>query len=379
MRLILPLLCLLVTALTAEAHPLVQNAMWVVFAPDRVRVAVNVSLKEFLIAQQVKQTPDGSFETASLEAAALKHGDYVLRHLTLSARGHALTGRVDKITPPVLFGADPEQTFYQYELDYALPPGAPPDTISFRQDMLREWSYSPGQPWDVSYAVRLKRSDLPDVGSGLLGPNEAHDFPTGWSETAPAKPSRTQNIGAYLHHGIMHILTGWDHLLFVTALVLATVTFWEMFKVIAAFTLAHTITLAVSVLTGFRLPDAFVEPVIAASIIFVALENVLWPRRTHGWLRLGIAFGFGLVHGLGFAGGLRDAMGELGTSAVIIALLAFSLGVEIGHQVVVLPTFAVLQLGARKLSGSFRPNVLRYGSIAISLAGSYYFVHALKA
>jgi hypothetical protein len=373
---------LFASVLNVTAHPMLQNSMWVVFAPDRVRVAVNVSLKEILVAQQLKEDAAGNFDTTALDAAANKHGDYVVSHLALRARDQDLAGTVEKVTPPIIFGAEPEQTFYQYELGYVLPASERPEKISFRQDMLREWPYAPGQSWDVSYVVRLKRSDLPDVNTGLLRAQAAQDFPTGWSdpgaEPGAVKTSGAQTFGAYLHHGVMHILTGWDHLLFVTALVLATVTFWEMFKVIAAFTLAHTITLAVSVLTGFRLPDILVEPVIAGSIVFVALENLIWPNRSQGWLRLGVAFAFGLVHGLGFAGGLRDAMGDLGTSAVLIALLAFSIGVEIGHQVVVLPTFGLMRLGALKFSEPFRAGALRYGSIVISAAGCYYLVNALR-
>ena len=141
MRLLIPLLCLLTAA---HAHPLIQNSMWVVFAPDRVRVAVNVSLREILVAQQGSADDD----------AVTKHGDYVVQHLTLRAREQALAGRVDKVTPPVLFGADPEQTFYQYELDYPLPPGGPVATVNFAQTMLREWPYAPGQAWDVTYVRR---------------------------------------------------------------------------------------------------------------------------------------------------------------------------------------------------------------------------------
>ena len=375
------LILLFATAFAAQAHPMLQNAMWVVFAPDRVRVAVNVSIKEIAVAQQMKEAPDGSLDDAALDAAAQKHADYVVSHLTLRTPDRNLAGHVDKVTPPVLFAGAPEQTFFQYEIAYLLPAGEHPQKVSFRQDMLREWPYAPGQSWDVSYVMRLKRSDLPDVSTGLLRAQATQDFPTGWSD--PGAEPRTASVDhassftAYLQHGIMHILTGWDHLLFVTALVLATMTFWEMFKVIAAFTLAHTLTLAVSVLTGFRLPDLFVEPVIAGSIVFVALENIIFPQRTRGWMRLAVAFGFGLVHGLGFAGGLRDAMADLGTGAIVIALLAFSLGVEIGHQIVVLPTFGLLRLGTWKFEAPFRTAALRYGSIAISLAGGYYLFHAL--
>lgn len=377
------LLLLLLSTVSVFAHPMLQNSMWVVFAPDRVRVAANVSMREIVVAQELNPAADGTFDPAALETASEKHGDYVLHHLMLQAAGHDLPGKVAKVTPPVLFGGDPEQTFYQYELEYPLPAGGSPKAITFRHEMLREWPYAPGQAWDVTYALRMKRSDQDDVHTGLLRTSAPQEFSTGWPGAATATAHGTvggqSTFLAYLEHGIMHILTGWDHLLFVTALVLATVTFWEMFKVIAAFTLAHTLTLAISVLTGFRLPDHIVEPIIAGSIVFVAVQNFIWPNRSHGWVRLAVAFGFGLVHGLGFAGGLRDALSELGTSTVVLALIAFSIGVEIGHQVVVLPTFGLLKLGSSQFAGAFRPQVLRYGSVLIALAGTYYLVHALKA
>jgi len=360
---------LLASVVSASAHPFIQDAMWVVFAPDRVRVAANVSVREIYEAQQANE--------ATLDAASQKHGNYVLQHLTLKVGDKRLAGRVQNITPPILFG-DPEQTFYQFEIDYPLPPGPPPDRVTFQHAMLSEFSYSPGQPWDVTYIMRLKRSDQPEVNTALLRVHTPQEFATGWSTPAVAQVQSASTFGAYLHHGVMHILAGWDHLLFIAALVLATASFWEMFKVIAAFTLAHTITLAISVLTGFRMPTFVVEPIIAGSIVFVALQNILWPRRGYGWWQLGIAFAFGLVHGLGFAGGLRTAMGELGTTAVVLALIAFSLGVEIGHQVIVLPFFGVLRLGTSKFSEAFRVNALRFGSILISIGGAYYLVHALR-
>ena len=124
---------------------------------------------------------------------------------------------------------------------------------------------------------------------------------------------------AYALHGIEHILTGYDHLLFVTALVLAAGRFWDLVKVVTAFTLAHTITLTLSVLNIVTLRSAIVEPMIAASIICVAVQNIFWPERSTGWARLAIAFSFGLFHGLGFAGGLKDAMTGMPSVALWLA------------------------------------------------------------
>ena len=182
----------------------------------------------------------------------------------------------------------------------------------------------------------------------------------------------------------MHILTGYDHLLFVSALVLAAQGVWDLVKVVSAFTIAHSLTLTLSVLHIVHLSDMaerLVEPMISASIVFVAAQNVIWPDRSRGWTRLAIAFGFGLFHGLGFAGGLMDAMSSMPPIALWAALIAFSCGVEIGHQIVVLPLFALVR--AVKHLGSDSPRlvlasrVYRFGSLAICAGGVYFFIMAI--
>jgi hypothetical protein len=358
-----------------SAHPSLQNSMWVLFAPDRIRVAVNVSLKEVLVAQQRAASEEETYDATVVNAAAEKHRDYVLKHLQLTAAGRELAGQVTALTPPEIFAAA-DKTFFQYSLEYPLT-GPPPANVTFRHDMLREFPYSVGQSWDVNYVVRVKREGSDEVSSWLLRYQQPSELPTGW-EAASAQASKATEVngwrtfGEYLHHGVMHIVTGYDHLLFVSALVLATLSFWEMVKVIAAFTLAHTLTLALSVFDIFRLPSSIVEPIIALSIVFVALENVFFPRRAHSRVRLAVAFGFGLIHGLGFAGGLLDAMEGLPAIGIWIALAAFSLGVEVGHQVVVIPLFGLLALGRSWLQESVQRPIVRYGSSLISVCGVYY-------
>lgn len=365
----------------ASAHPLLQDAMWVQFEPRQVHVAVNVSLREISVAQHSADGATGISDSRAWERMAEQHREYILKHLTLSAGTNVLTGRVIKRTPPP-FVAGPEQTFYQYELIYPLN-GPPPAEITIQNNMLQDRSYAAGTAWDLSYVVRARRADTGDVTTWLLGCRQPATIPTGWGNPAiPAKPAPSATTwrigGEYLRHGILHILTGYDHLLFICALVIATRSFWEMVKVIAAFTLAHTITLALCVFGIFRLPSCFVEPVIALSIVFVALENFIWPQRAGSRIRLAVAFGFGLIHGLGFAGGLLDAMAGLPPIGTWIALGAFSLGVELGHQTVVLPLFGALALSRARLSTGCHPAVLRYGSAAISVCGACYLVTALQ-
>jgi hydrogenase/urease accessory protein HupE len=374
------LLVLLLCAGMAEAHPLLQNVMWVQFEPARVHVAVNVSVREIIVAQSLTASND-NFDNTALATAAEKHSDYVLHHLAISANGQPLPGKLLHITDPTIL-SEPEKTYYQYELEFPFT-GRPPVSVTIMEDMLREWPYALGTPWDVNYIVRLKHSGSDEITTDLLLRQKPKDFATGWAaasgQAPPPPPQATggSTFREYFWEGVMHILKGWDHLLFVAALVIATASFWEMVKVIAAFTLAHTITLTLSVFAIFRLPPWVVEPVIAISIIFVAVENIVRPRDTHSRVRLAVAFGFGLIHGLGFAGGLLDAMEGLPRIGTWIALIAFSLGVEVGHQVVVLPLFGALTAGRKQLHERFTRPALRYGSLLISLCGVYYLCVAL--
>jgi hydrogenase/urease accessory protein HupE len=182
---------------------------------------------------------------------------------------------------------------------------------------------------------------------------------------------------AFFYFGVHHILTGYDHLLFVSALVLAATTLWDLIKVVSTFTLAHTITLTLAALNLVDLSERIVEPLISASIVFVALQNVFVPRRARGWSRLGAAFFFGLFHGLGFAGGLLDAMRKMQSGTMFLAIVAFSIGVEAGHQMVVLPLFALLKSARRSQPDAVTRTRLsmmiqRIGSAGISIAGVYY-------
>ena len=236
----------------------------------------------------------------------------------------------------------------------------------------------------------------------VIGQNRNYDqsiYQLDYSQTGARSPSRLSDpcsslVGwldqtgsgslfkAFFYQGIHHILTGYDHLLFISALVLAATTFWDLIKVVTAFTIAHTITLSLAAFNLVSLPQRVVEPLISASIVFVALQNVFWPRRARGRSRLGAAFFFGLFHGLGFAGGLLEAMREMNTGTMLLAIVAFSIGIELGHQMVVLPLFGFLKAVRQSQPDAVRRTHLsmafqRTGSAVISLAGVYYLCLAL--
>jgi hypothetical protein len=149
--------------------------------------------------------------------------------------------------------------------------------------------------------------------------------------------------GSFLLLGIHHILSGWDHLLFLVALLLGGQGFLSLLRIVTAFTVAHSITLALAVFDLVVMPDRLVESAIAFSIAVVAAEN-LWSRRTLGgrWLA---AFVFGLVHGFGFSSALREL--ALPRAGLILSLLGFNVGVELGQAAVVAGLVPVL-LAARR-------------------------------
>jgi hydrogenase/urease accessory protein HupE len=132
----------------------------------------------------------------------------------------------------------------------------------------------------------------------------------------------------FLVLGIEHILTGYDHLAFLLALLIAGDSLRHNAKIITSFTVAHSLTLALATLGLITVPSTIVEPVIAASIVFVGLENLFRRRLAARWL---VTFLFGLVHGLAFASVLRElGIGELGAGAAV-PLLSFNLGVELAQ------------------------------------------------
>jgi hypothetical protein len=138
--------------------------------------------------------------------------------------------------------------------------------------------------------------------------------------------------------GIEHILIGFDHLLFLLALVLRGGNLWSLLKIVTAFTVAHSITLALAVFDVVVLPSRLVEGAIALSIAYVAAENLfLKHAASHRWA---VSFLFGLVHGFGFSSVLREL--GLPTEGLIWSLLSFNLGVEVGQATAVAAVLPLL-------------------------------------
>ncbi len=167
--------------------------------------------------------------------------------------------------------------------------------------------------------------------------------------------------------GIEHILTGADHLVFLLGLIVIGGTARSLAVVVSAFTLAHSTTLALASLSIFAPSPRIVEPLIALSIAYVGVENLFVKDASKRWR---ITFPFGLVHGFGFAGALREI--ALPRSQLPVALVSFNLGVEAG-QLGVLAIALPLILAARRTPG-LRDRGARFASIGIAIAGAVWFI-----
>jgi hydrogenase/urease accessory protein HupE len=193
-----------------------------------------------------------------------------------------------------------------------------------------------------------------------------------------AEPSRLAVAGAYLVHGVTHILEGVDHLFFVLALLLIVPSRRMLLATITAFTVAHSITLALATLGVVHVPGPPVEALIALSIVLLAAELIRMQRGERSltaerpWL---VAFAFGLLHGLGFAGALTEV--GLPAGDLPLALLAFNVGVELGQLAfvaVVLALAAALRAAARD---AWLARARRVAGYAIGIAAAYWLVERL--
>ena len=198
-----------------------------------------------------------------------------------------------------------------------------------------------------------------------------------------AEPGGWAQFATYVADGVKHIAIGIDHILFLIALLLPAVllrtggkwepvaewrtAFWSVLKIVTAFTVAHSITLSLAVLQIVQLPSRFVESAIAASVLITALDN-LWPFLPRKrWL---VAFAFGLLHGFGFASVLIDL--KLPASALLLSLLGFNAGVEMGQLILVAILMPLAYVS--RASKAYTRVVLGAGSVVIAMISLGWFL-----
>jgi hydrogenase/urease accessory protein HupE len=189
---------------------------------------------------------------------------------------------------------------------------------------------------------------------------------------ANASMAGFETVGSFTNFltlGVKHILTGYDHLLFLLGLLVVARGFFSSLSIITSFTIAHSITLAAATFNLAHIPSRIVEPLIAASIVYVGIENLL--RSDVPKARQLVTFGFGLIHGFGFASVLREMGIGAGTDGIALPLLSFNVGVELGQIMVAAVALPIVwKLRAKPV---FIARWAPVCSAAVVLLGSFWF------
>ncbi|MGX1166238.1 hydrogenase/urease accessory protein HupE [Bradyrhizobium sp. USDA 372] len=310
---------LLGLALPAEAHEVNLITARVALSPDRT-VSAELGLKgsdvDRLIGTKIYDARRDAVDPAAVEAAKPAILAYMGTHLAVAGGARACAAGNAAIL------ADGDGIVYRNSFACANVTG----DIVYRSTVLTEKDRAARQVVLIAQG-RSETQALLDA-----------DNTTVTLSTAP--PSLSSTMQRYLVTGVEHIFLGYDHVAFLVAIVLWARRLLPVVKIVTAFTIAHSLTLSLAALNVLVIPSRIVEPAIAASIVFVAVENFFSRDIDKRWR---VAFLFGLIHGFGFAGALREI--GLPPDAIVPALAAFNVGVEIGQIAIVallLPVLGVL-------------------------------------
>lgn len=257
------------------------------------------------------------------------------------------------------------------EVVYAVPDGAAAVTLSVNPliDTAQVGVMERSNPRKV---VLTKDGERVVLIRGAAVPEAVKEVPAQQKEALAPSRAPGAVFWRYLLQGIEHIVPkGVDHILFVLGLFLLSTRWRPLLWQVSLFTLAHTITLGLAAAGYVTVAPSVVEPLIAFSIAWVALENLFHDRLTA--VRLFIVFGFGLLHGLGFA----SVLGELGlpSGQFLVSLIGFNVGVEVGQLGVIVAAFALVFWARGK--ALYRPWIVRPASLAIAGIGLYWGVERL--
>jgi hypothetical protein len=352
-------------ALPAQAHRPSDAYLTLILEDTRISGQWEIALRDLDAAFGVDANGDGALTWGELRGAQARLNDALRASLDLSAEGQACT-----------------LSFPDVQIH---------DRIEGRYAWFGLQAECPQVPARLGVAYRLLFA-LDPSHRGLLVVRGAQEHA---AVLSPAQPLVEIEPGAhggwrvfrdYLREGVHHIWIGLDHVLFLLILLLPCVlvrvdgewrgvahlrpALWQVVAVVTAFTAAHSVTLTLAVLGWVRLPAALVEPVIALSVLLTALNNLV-PAVTS--LRWALAFGFGLLHGFGFA----SVLGDLGLPDGLraLALLAFNLGVELGQLAIVV--LAVPLTFALRNRWIYRNAILRAGSGVIALIALFWLLQRI--
>ena len=316
----------------------------------------DIALRDLEYAIGLDGNGDGAITWGELRVRESAVVHYALEHLALRAGEATCVARPNAMR--VVQHSDGAYAVLDFALDCRPATGA--QTLDYRLFFAL----------DPSHRGLLRVDASTGTETTVLSPEQ----PQHLLNAAPA--SGWQQFASYWKEGVWHIWIGFDHILFLLALLLPAVLWWENGRwrpamalrtvlletagIVTAFTLAHSLTLTLAVLGVVDLPSRLVETVVALTIVLAALNNLFPLVTTRRW---SLAFGLGLIHGFGFASALRDL--GLPSNALALALAGFNLGVETGQLAIVA---AVLPLAfALRQTWLYRRLALPVGSAAVAL------------
>ena len=339
----------------AGAHEPFKSYASIQLRPARLEISLTMSLIAAEALLDPRPDPLLSPETFDQSAPRLKAGAAQLFKLT------AETGALPLQSGAVYLTAEYDVEFL---LVYPRPPAGRLDiTLTFLRKMAEDHNTTVSILDEAGRTLDWEEltPDQPGLVLAIPGTKAAQKAPP-----APAKPL----FGGFFLLGIKHILTGYDHLLFLCGLLVVCHRLKTMVTIITCFTVAHSITLALAALGLVSVSGRIVEPLIAASIVFVGVENLL--RHSEPKARWALTAGFGLIHGFGFAGALIESGLGANGAPLLVPLFAFNLGVETG-QLAVAAIFVPVLWQLRKW-----PPFARQGTTIISalvaLAGAFWLL-----
>jgi hydrogenase/urease accessory protein HupE len=354
LRVLLAAIAALGAMVAAQAHQVNLSTARVILHDDR-SVSVEVGLKgsdaDRLAGTAIFDARRDQVDPALLEASEAPIIAYVAAHITVGGAG----GRTCAAGTATL-ASDGDGVVFRNHFSCRDVGG----DIVYRSTVLT----------DTDPAAR----QVVLIGEGDDAPQALLDAANSTVTLSAPAPSLLSTMQRYLVTGIEHIFLGYDHIAFLVAVVLWARRLVPVIKIVTAFTIAHSITLSMATLNLVVIPGAIVEPAIAASIVYVAMENFFTRTIDRRWR---ITFAFGLIHGFGFAGALREV--GLPTNAVAAALAAFNVGVEIGQvaivSIVVPMLMALDQLLAVDCHKPARASTMVYAlSALITVLGGYWFL-----
>jgi hypothetical protein len=320
------------TSAAIRPHPNSISSSRVTIEDARVAVELSCQALSLIEVLPIDGDADGHLSQAELAAARAKIEAYLLARYVLAAPpdgNRALDGRLESVSLRELYAG---QAFEEQWIDARL--AFPLQAGPLRELWIEVTLFRETNPFHTDHST-IAWADGPSF-------DFVHSIESGRARFAD-DAERPRAFVQYVELGVEHILTGYDHLAFLAALLVAAAGLRQVVAVVTAFTVSHSVTLALAALGHLDfVPGRVVECAIALSIAYVATENLLSDEPRRLWIT---AFGFGLIHGVGFAGALADALGR---APDLARILYFNLGVELGQLAVALACIVLLALVRRR-------------------------------